>query len=242
MKNETPAEVHNIDPQSIVICPTCSRDMTLRDSLRASIADSREWLHNHPHASGDFPAVSNVKQMLLEGCDFASVVLDCVINDRVVPAYANFRCLLERAHHAILQTWAEGAKWEYQSVARQQEILDRKLGRASSPEDQEWIKQRLASIRHWNRQPDEDGKPMSMRKHPTYKFDPGEMYPRIREWYDLCSMYVHPTFWGDQNVGRSFLEGETEKLVREVHLRLCSTAFFGFIFVDAVQNTDTSAR
>ena len=203
----------------IATCPTCARDVTLRESLRESIQDSRSWFAAHPCSDGDFfPAVNNIKQMLAEGCDFASVVLDCSGDDRVVPTYANLRCLLDRMQCAISLLFADGAGWEFKSMARQQQLLDRKLQNAA-PVDRDWVKRYLESIRHWNRQPDENGKPTSLRQPAVYKFkEAGIIHPLSREWYEVCSLYVHPTYSGEQNVGRGFLEGEVNVLIRNAHL------------------------
>ena len=131
--------------------------MTLRESLRDSIQDSRSWFADHPCSDGDFfPTVNNIKQMLAEGCDFASVVLDCSGDDRVVPTYANLRCLCERLKFAVILLFSDGAGWEFRSMAGYQRILDRKL-QNSAPADREGVKRLLESLRHWNRQPDENG-------------------------------------------------------------------------------------
>ena len=203
-------------------CPSCSKDMTLQESLRWSIDIARGWFAAHPCCGTDAPSLNNIKQMLTEGCDFASVVADCVVNGQVVPAYANLRHLMERAHYTLYFLFTDGVAWENQSVARKQQILERKMQNASSQE-QTWVEEFLEKIRYWNRQPDEDGKPAPMRKPRAYKFDSGDMRPHMKEWYDSCSHFVHPTYSGIQNVGRPFLEGEANRLVREAHLYLCAS-------------------
>ena len=167
MTDSNQRNADSADIQDDKTCLICSRNAALWPSLRETITESRRWLEAHPVVSGDYPHINNLKQMLTEACDFASTMLDCIIIGRVAPTYANFRCLLERAHYAIHFVLRDNAMWEYQSMARQQEALDRQLGHAQS-EDREWIKKRLASIRYWNRQPDENGKPISMSKHTKY--------------------------------------------------------------------------
>ena len=222
-------------PSELPACLVCSRDVALKESLYASIDDSRSWLITQPSVAGDFPSASNIKQMLSEGCDFASVVLDCVVRKRVAPAYANLRCLLERMRYVLFFVCTEDAKWEYQSMARQQETLDRKMGRGS-PEDLKWVKQRLESIRHWNRQPEEDGKPVSMRRHSTYKPNLGEMPPNIQEWYEFCSLYVHPTYMGEQNIGRTLADEEADSLISLSHRLLCTISFVARGFEEAIRD------
>ena len=207
-------------PDKATKCPLCSRVLVLPESLCSLVENSQHWLSDHPPVSGDLPSSNNIKQMLSEGYDFASVVLKCVEEQRVAPAYANFRCVLERLHHTLYFIRAEDANWEFQSMARQQETLDRKLGRGL-PEDREWVMQRLGIIRHWNRQPDENGKPISMRKHKAYGLDVGEMLPNLREFYEVCSLFVHPTYTGEQNVGRTLAEEEADFLISQSHLYVC---------------------
>ena len=202
------------------VCLVCSRDSTLWSSLREVIAESRQWLETHPPVSGDYPSSNNLKQMLIEACDFAATTLDCVIVGRVAPMYTNFRCLLERAHYAIHFVSRDNAMWEYQSIARQQEAIDRQLSHTPSGE-REWAKERLAGIRHWNRQPDEDGKPTSMGKHTKYAPGMEEMNPHMRSWYEASSLHVHPTYMWEKNIGRPFLENETEAVVVQAHMYLC---------------------
>ena len=220
--------------REMALCFLCSRDLALQSSLRASIDDSRNWFRAHPVIAGDFPVANNIKQALWEGCDFAATVLDCVTRRRVAPAYANFRCLMERMHYAFYFVRAEGAEWEYDSMARRQKALDRKLGQGP-PEDREWVKQYLEGIRHWNRHPDDD-KPRSMRKHTTYSLDVGEMAPVLREWYDAFSMHVHPTYKGEGDVGRELMDNEVNFLVPQSHLMLCAISWVARTIDEAVSD------
>ena len=204
------------------ICPLCSRDMTPPELFSALIDEARAWYLAHPVVYGDVPAINNAKHMLIQGCDFAAVVLECVSRGWVVPAYANLRFLVERQITARALAFADGADWEYQGMARLHQHLSRKL-QNSSPENQQWVKDRLAQIRHWNR-PSEDanGKPGA------YHFNLEEaMVPVEKEWYDRLSQFVHATYEGEQNVNRPFLESETKHLLRHAHLQLCSLMQYG---------------
>ena len=217
----------------ITACAICARDVTLRESLRDSIQDSRSWFADHPCSDGDFfPTVNNIKQMLAEGCDFASVVLDCSGDDRVVPTYANLRCLCERLKFAVILLFSDGAGWEFRSMAGYQRILDRKL-QNSAPADREGVKRLLESLRHWNRQPDENGKPTSLRRPEFYEIKQSDdvhpfsrelnyFYSFFRELDDSYSRYVHPTYRGELSVGRGFAEGEVNILIRQAHVCLCT--------------------
>ena len=217
----------------ITACAICARDVTLRESLRDSIQDSRSWFADHPCSDGDFfPTVNNIKQMLAEGCDFASVVLDCSGDDRVVPTYANLRCLCERLKFAVILLFSDGAGWEFRSMAGYQRILDRKL-QNSAPADREGVKRLLESLRHWNRKPDENGKPTSLRRPEFYEIKQSDdvhpfsrelnyFYSFFRELDDSYSRYVHPTYRGELSVGRGFAEGEVTILIRQAHVCLCT--------------------
>ena len=217
-------------------CPRCSRDMTLRESLSTSIGEVKNWLAAHPYVGGDLPLLNNIKQMLMEGCDFASVVIWCIDGGRVVPAYANFRLFIDRWHLAdYFARRSNDVSWEYQSMARIQQVLDRKMQDAP-PKDRKWIKRRLKSIWNWNRKPHDGGKPMSMRKPGDYHFDPGPMPPQVKEWRERCSQFVHPTFNGEQDVGRRFIEDEADTIIREVHWQLCFTLLYAQVFEDQIPN------
>ena len=217
-------------------CPMCSRAITLRESLSMSIDEVKNWLAAHPYTGGDLPLLNNIKQMLMEGCDFASVVIWCIDGGRVVPAYANFRLFIDRWHFAdYFARRSNDVSWEYQSMARIQQVLDRKMQDAPV-EDQEWIKVRQESIRRWNRNPHDGGKPMSMRKPGDYRFDPGPVPPLVKEWRDRCSQFVHPTFNGEQDVGRRFIEDEANTIIREVHLQLCFMLRHAQVFEDGIPN------
>ena len=217
----------------IAACAICARDVTLRESLRDSIQDCRSWFADHPCSGGDcFPAADNIKQMLAEGCDFASVVLDCSGDDRVIPAYANLRCLCERLKFAVILLFSDGAGWEFRSMAGHQRILDRKL-QSSAPADREEVKRLLESLRQWNRQPDENGKPTSLRRPEFYEIKQSDdvhlfsreldyFYSFFRELDDAYSRYVHPTYRGELSVGRGFAKGEVGVLIRQAHVCLCT--------------------
>ena len=120
-------------------------------------------------------------------------------------------------------------------MARQQQLLDRQVQDAP-PEEREWRKQRLQGIRHWNRQPDENGKPLSMRKPSAYEPSWEDMDPWMREWYEACSLYVHPTFRGEQDVGRSFAAGEATKITRAAHGYLCFIAYTAAVLEAALKD------
>ena len=200
-------------------CMVCARDPFLRESLEANIAESQEWLAEHPARAGDWPAVNNIKQMLSEGLDFASTVLDSVTGRRVAPAYANFRCLIERAHLTQYFFSPGEANWEYQSQARRQEALDRRM-KQDIPGEKEWIKEYMEGIRIWNRQPDTE-KPTPMRRHTAYGFDAGEMLPVMRGWYEAFSMHVHPTYKGEDDIGRALTDDEIALFIPNTHRLLC---------------------
>ena len=205
-------------------CFICSRDITLALSLREVIRESRQWLETHPHIAGDIPSINGLKQMLTEACDFAATMLDCIIIGRTAPAYANFRCLLERARFAMYFAFRDNAMWEYQSMATQQEVLSRLLNHIP-PQEQGWIKERLASIRTWNARPDEHGKPKSLERHT--KYDPGmeKMQPQMQDWYDTASLYVHPTYMWEGNIGRGLSKSEVEALTSTGHGYVCLVLF-----------------
>ena len=209
-------------------CYRCSRDMTLQESLQASIDESRDWLVTHPYSNGSWPSLNNVKQMLTEGCDFASILLYCMDAGLVTPAYANFRCLLERLHYAIyFATVSEGAEWEHHGMSKTQQELHRFSQRYEvSTEDSEWLKGRLAGIRQWNRQPtrSDKEKPTTMRKPKAYSFDPGPRHPAMEGWYERCSAFVHPTYSTSANVGRRFQDNEIKVATGTAHVYLCSIA------------------
>ena len=125
-------------PTKTGLCPICSKSMTDQNVLYTLVKESKIWLAAHPHADGDPPVCDNTKQMLHEGGDFAAVILECLTNGRVVPAYANLRHLIERAYAGLSLAYADNVKWEYQSMARRQQLLDRRL-QGSIPEHREGL-------------------------------------------------------------------------------------------------------
>ena len=221
-------EINDIDLTKSPICPLCSRDMTLLETFSALITEAREWYSAHPVTHGDVPAINNVKHMLIEGCDFASVIVECVSHEWLVPAYANLRFLMERQITARALALTDGVDWEYQGMARLHQLLSRKI--QSSSEDVQWVKERLSQIRYWNR-PSEDANGKPLRKPGSYNFRVEDaMLPPEKEWYDRCSQFVHATYEGEQHVNRPFLEGETKHLFRHAHLQLCSLMVYGHTF------------
>ena len=205
-------------------CPICLRDRTTALSLRKVIDESRQWLETHPHVAGDVPSVNCLKQMLTEACDFAITMLDCITLGRTAPAYTNFRCLLERAHYATYLPFRDNVMWEYQGMARQQEVLSRLLNHVP-PEEQEWIKERLASIRSWNARPGEHGKPKSLEGHTKYDIGIRKMPPLMQDWYETGSLYVHPTYMWESNIGRGLSQSEIDALTSTGHGYLCLVSF-----------------
>ena len=168
------------------------------------------------------PTIDPRVAMLREECDFSTVVLDCVDAGMIVPAYASLRSVIERAHVSSCLLYADDVKWEYNSMARHQQFLDRKL-QSSSLDEVGWVKESLEGIRRWNRPLGDGGKPISMRKPGFHDVGWPAMSSWMKEWYDLCSWRVHPTFWGEEDVGRAFRVDEVGEVVRVVHLCLCST-------------------
>ena len=224
MVNEKQQDANATDFRQRVVCLVCSRDRTVALSLREAIKESRQWIEAHPHAGGDFPSSNNLKQMLTEACDFAETMLDCITIGRTAPAYANFRCLLERTHFAQHFLSRENVTWEYQSMARRQEALSRLLNHVS-PEEQGWIKEHLSAIRRWNASPDSDGKPTTMQRHTRYAPDLPEMPSHMRDWYEVSSLYVHPTYMWEQNIGRILSESEMGALTSMGHGYFCLVSF-----------------
>ena len=212
-----------INPNEDATCLVCSEDRTIALSLREAIKESREWLETHPHVAGDFPNINGLKLMLSEACDFAATMLDCITIGRTAPAYANFRCMLERAHLAMHFASRDNVGWEYQSMARRQESLSRLITHTPLNE-REWPKEYLDAIRRWNCQPD-DGKPTSMQRHTKYDPNIEKMPPPMHEWYEVCSMYVHPTFMGEQNIGRGLRQSEIDALTFTGHGYFCIISY-----------------
>ena len=206
-------------------CHICSKNMGCTSDLAKLIEESYDWFSAHPPAVGEFPAFTNLQQMLIEGCDFASIILDCVAKDRVTAAYANARCLLDRCVEAVNQIYEESINWNREGMARQQNLLDNMLQDAPS-HDREWMKERNAQIRRWNSQ---DGKPKRLSKPGAYRGRKSEMPAELRgvfesykeNWYDFYSLYVHPTFLGKQNIDRPFHANEINALTKETHHYLC---------------------
>ena len=210
-------------------CLVCLKDRTIALSMRKVIDESRQWLEIHPHVAGDSPSINCLKQMLTEACDFAATMLDCITVGRTAPAYTNFRCLLERARQATYFPFRDNVMWEYQSMARQQEVLSRLLNHVP-PEEQEWIKERLASIRSWNTRPGEHGKPKSLEGHAKYETGIGKMAPLMQVWYETGSLYVHPTYMRENNIGRGLSQSEIDALTSTGHGYLCLVSFTTRLF------------
>ena len=210
-------------------CPVCLRDRAIALSMRKVIGESRHWLETHPHVAGDSPVINCLKQMLTEACDFAVTMLDCITVGRTAPAYTNFRCLLERAHYARYFWSRDNVMWEYRSMARQQEVLSRLLNHVP-PEEQEWIKERLATIRSWNARPGEHGKPKSLEGHTKYEIGIGKMPPLMQDWYETGSLYVHPTYMWESNIGRGLGQSEIDALTSTGHGYLCLVWFTTRLF------------
>ena len=225
-----------VNTQEENACPICQRNTTKWSSLREVIDKSRQWLEGHPSAPWDYPGSNNLKQMLTEACDFAATMLECAIYGRTAPAYANFRCLLERAHLAMHFVSRNNVGWEYQSMARRQESLSRLVGNIPLGE-RGWPKEHLSGIAYWNRSPD-DEKPATMRKHTQYDSDIGKMPSPMREWYEASSMYVHPTFMGEQNIGRILQKNEVDALVSAGHMYLCFISLAACQFELAMKNAN----
>ena len=218
--------VHAEQLDSFKQCPVCSRDLALHESLLAVVDNSRAWLSTHPYDTSGFPSLNNVKQMLMEGCDFASAISYCVTNGLIASTFATFRCLLERVHYAIyFLEFPHDANWEHHGMAKLQGEANRWMQQnAQFPGDLEWAKKYLASIRNWNRGPDDDPHPTTMGKPRSYRFDIGDMYPAMQLWYDRCSDFVHPTYPGNQNVGRALSGNEADAVIHTAHIYLCTIA------------------
>ena len=202
-------------------CPACGSDPTDKERLSEIIQRARSWFADHPHQPDQVLTSSNTKQMMLEACDFSEIVLICLSSKMVQPAYANLRHVLERAYVATNLLATTDVDWEKNGVARQQVILSKLQ---NIPDlNQAWMKERLANIRQWNGQPNETEKPKSLLKPSTYTPKWVSMPTPMKEYYELLSLHVHPTYWGTQNIGRTLHQPEEEFVTKLTHVYTCLT-------------------
>ncbi len=165
------------------------------------------WLATLPSRNeNEHPTLNVAKQFLADGCDFAWTISQCVNGDRLAPATANLRPLLDLRLHMwhFLGNPEDQHEWEVWSQAKLSQCIGGMLARQECSEsDRSEFKKLMDDMRHWNK-PLGARRPRQFSKPGRYQWEDLKdavldgCKPHDRNCYEATSMHLHPTYRGSR--------------------------------------------